>query len=449
MIENPSSVTKDKLTDTRENDLVSREEMRQLEARLNNQARNFRLASEVSQQLTTTLEFDELLRKVTELLADTFGLYYAAIFLYDSQTNWLVLRQGTGSAGQLMMAAGKHYDLRQSMGIVPSAARSLKAVLANNVMENDHYLPNPMLPETMAQLAVPMVYQGNLLGVLDLRSDEAYHYQADDVALMTTLAAQVAVAVHNAKLFGETQAARLAAERANEVKSAFLASMSHELRTPLNAVINFTQFVVDGDTGEINDQQQDLLSEVIKSAKHLLDLINDVLDMSKIEAGSLSLFIEDQIKLDHIVSSALLTAQGLLGHKQVSIKRIGQTDMPTIRGDYQRILQVLLNILSNACKFTEAGEIVVNTWVEKGEVLISVKDNGPGIVADDQHLVFEAFKQTKSGIRKGGGTGLGMPIAKNLVEAHGGRLWLESEAGQGATFFIALPIRSDRLVPIL
>jgi signal transduction histidine kinase len=245
------------------------------------------------------------------------------------------------------------------------------------------------------------------------------------------------------------RAAREQAERSDQVKSAFLASMSHELRTPLNAVINFTTFVIDGDTGPINEEQSELLTEVVTSARHLLDLINDVLDMSKIEAGSLKLFVEDNISVNAIVDSVTSTARSLIGGKPIRIKTDTNPDLPLIAGDRQRILQILLNIMSNACKFTDEGEIVVTAKQRNDEVVVAVSDTGPGIAPEDRALVFEAFKQTKSGLQSGGGTGLGMPIAKSLAEAHGGRLWLESVPGKGSTFYVALPIKSDELVPTL
>lgn len=241
----------------------------------------------------------------------------------------------------------------------------------------------------------------------------------------------------------ETQEAQEKAERSDKVKSAFLASMSHELRTPLNAVINFSRFVVDGDTGPVNEQQIELLNEVIGSAKHLLNLINDVLDMSKIEAGSLNLFIEDDIRLDSVLESVVSTGRGLLAGKPVRLNTAIDDRLPLLRCDRQRIVQILLNIMSNACKFTEEGEITVKAYAMDDEVLISVADTGSGIAAEDQRLVFEPFKQTRTGIRQGGGTGLGMPIAKSLAEAHGGRIWLESEHGRGTTFYVALPIQAE------
>ncbi|MBC7811424.1 MAG: HAMP domain-containing protein [Burkholderiales bacterium] len=245
----------------------------------------------------------------------------------------------------------------------------------------------------------------------------------------------------------EAETAQAQAERSDQVKSAFLASMSHELRTPLNAVINFSRFVVDGDMGPVNEQQADMLNEVIGSARHLLNLINDVLDMSKIESGSLTLFVEDNINLDDLLKKAAVIGKGLLAQKPITLSLNTDVDLPRIRGDRQRIYQIMLNLISNACKFTEKGTIEIEARQSRDEIIIAVADTGPGIALADQALIFEAFKQTNTGLRQGGGTGLGVPISKNLAEAHGGRLWLESQPGKGATFYIALPVKSDKLVP--
>lgn len=247
----------------------------------------------------------------------------------------------------------------------------------------------------------------------------------------------------------QAEASRERAERSDQVKSAFLASMSHELRTPLNSIINFTRFVADGDTGEVNAEQKDLLNEVIGSGVHLLNLINDVLDMSKIEAGSLNLFIEDNVNLESLLNSTLSTGRSLLTDKSVKLEKHIDENLPLIRADRQRILQILLNIMSNACKFTQQGEIVLSATRKKDEIVISIKDTGPGIAPEDEAVVFQAFKQTSTGLRQAGGTGLGMPIAKNLTEAHGGRMWLESQLGKGTTFYVALPVKSESLVPTL
>lgn len=246
----------------------------------------------------------------------------------------------------------------------------------------------------------------------------------------------------------ETQRAREAAERSDQVKSAFLASMSHELRTPLNSVINFTKFVAKGMMGPVTDEQVSTLGEVIDSAKHLLNLINDVLDMSKIESGSLRLFVEDNVSIQAVLDQVVSTGKSLIEDRPVQIATDIPANLPPVRGDRQRLLQILLNIMSNACKFTEQGQITIRAAQHNGSINISIQDSGPGIAPEDQSLVFEAFKQTNTGLRQGGGTGLGMPISKSLTEAHGGKLWLESSPGQGATFFVELPIQSAQLTPV-
>ncbi len=247
----------------------------------------------------------------------------------------------------------------------------------------------------------------------------------------------------------EAEEARDRAERSDQVKSSFLASMSHELRTPLNAIINFTRFVSKGTLGPVNEDQVETLENVTISGKHLLNLINDVLDMAKIDSGSLTLFVSDDVSLPEIITNVSVTGRALLNDKPVTIKTEMEETLPQIRGDHQRIRQILLNIISNACKFTDEGSITITAKQDNADVIISVTDTGCGIAESDQKMVFEAFMQTHDGLRQGGGTGLGMPITKNLIEAHGGTLELESELGRGSTFYIRLPIKSTTISPTL
>lgn len=236
--------------------------------------------------------------------------------------------------------------------------------------------------------------------------------------------------------------ARERAEQADHVKSAFLASMSHELRTPLNAIINFSKFLKKGLPGPVNAEQEELLGSISDSGQHLLNLINDILDMSKIEAGSLRLYVEPDVNLREIIANAVQYMQPLLADKPVSLEQSVPDTLPLLTGDRKRLLQIMLNVLSNACKFTDTGYVRISASVEADSIRISIADSGPGIAPEDSENVFTAFKQTDSGLRQGNGTGLGMPITLRLVEAHQGKIWFESQPGEGTTFFIALPLVS-------
>jgi signal transduction histidine kinase len=346
--------------------------------------------------------------------------------------------------GAQMVAQGKQMRL-DAPGLVPLAARTLQATVSNHALQDSDHILNPLLPNTRSELAIPMLYRGKLVGVLDLQSEKEERFNLEDVRILTTLAEQIAIAVTNARLFEEAQAALATAERANQVKSTFLASVSHELRTPLNAILNFAYFLASGMVGTLSDEQVDLVQKLSSSGKHLLNLINDVLDISKIESGSLSLLVEDNIDLAEEIQTVIALGQTLLTDKPVELRTDVAANLPLITGDRRRIRQIMLNLVSNACKFTEEGQITLAVHPREQEILISVKDTGPGIAAQDHELIFESFRQNETGIRQAEGTGLGLPISRSLATAHGGRLWLESVPGKGSIFFVTLPIRSPQL----
>jgi signal transduction histidine kinase len=242
----------------------------------------------------------------------------------------------------------------------------------------------------------------------------------------------------------QLQEALTEAERANQLKSQFLASMSHELRTPLNAILNFNEMIALGMTGPVSETQKDLLLKSLNSGNHLLNLINDVLDMSKIQADMLTLFVEDGIRLEVEIDSALSTIKSLLEHKP-DVKLVTDIDanLPAIRGDRRRIRQVVLNLLSNAIKFTDEGTVTLGAKVKDDVIQIAVFDTGPGIPEDKLEVIFQPFVQTSTGIRHQGGSGLGLAISRNFAELHGGKLWGESEFGQGAQFYFEIPLHSS------
>jgi len=240
----------------------------------------------------------------------------------------------------------------------------------------------------------------------------------------------------------EAEAARQRAERADQVKSQFLASMSHELRTPLNAILNFTEMMALGMVGDVSPQQKDILEKSLGSGRHLLDLINDVLDVSKMQSGMLALFLEENVDIREELDGVINTAQSLLAKRPVRLVEEVEGPLPLMSGDRRRIRQILLNLVSNAIKFTEKGTITIRAWRTDDEVVFGVIDTGPGIPVDQQERIFLPFVQTEKGVQHMNGTGLGLAISRHLAEAHGGRLWVESKPGEGAAFYVSLPVRT-------
>jgi signal transduction histidine kinase len=236
--------------------------------------------------------------------------------------------------------------------------------------------------------------------------------------------------------------ARKAAEDADAIKTEFLAHMSHELRTPMNAILNFSAFVADGLMGDVNKEQVKTLQKVMDSGNHLLSLINDILDISKIEAGMMNLFVEE-VDLNLLLMGTISTAKGLTKNSPIELISEIDKNLPKILGDKRRIRQIFLNLISNAVKFTPEGIVSLGASQEDKEIHIYIKDTGIGIAPEDQDTVFEAFRQAEHDLQNVVGTGLGMPICKHFIEAHGGTISFESELGKGTTFYIALPLENE------
>jgi signal transduction histidine kinase len=264
------------------------------------------------------------------------------------------------------------------------------------------------------------------------------------VDLLHTFAAQAAVAVENARLFQEIQEKGQQLELASRHKSQFLANMSHELRTPMNAVLGYTDLILDNIFGEVPEAIRDTLERVKSNGQHLLGLINDVLDLSKIEAGQLILSLGDYA-MDEVVHAVVSAVESLAAGKKLDFEATVAPDLPPGRGDERRLTQVLLNLAGNAIKFTDAGKVSIDARVNDGSFVVSVIDTGPGISEADQQKIFEEFQQAdSSSTRTKGGSGLGLSISRRIVELHGGRLWVESVLGHGSTFSFTVPLRVER-----
>ncbi len=412
-----------------------------LEFQVSQQTRDLQIAAEVSRQVTTILDLDTLLTEIVERTQDGFDLYTVSVFLLDEDSQELRLKAATGEAGLQAIAENKKFHINDR-GLVPLASRMKQAVVINDVSLSKDHFNNPLLPLTQSEVAIPMLFAGYLVGVLDFQSVDVNRFTDRDIQIFTTLGEQIAISVHNAEVFAEAQDSRREAEQANKIKSQFLASMSHELRTPLNGVLNFTQFVADGLVGDINDKQEELLRQVMSNGEHLLALINDVLDISKIESGSLKLLMEDQVEIGPILEEIGQIGQTFLGEKPVELKLDIAPDLPAIRADRRRVRQIALNLVSNACKFTTRGEILLKAYADADDLVLVVQDTGIGIELHDQDIIFETFNQAEAGVRQGEGTGLGLPISRHLARAHGGRLWVVSELGKGSTFYATLPTKT-------
>ena len=290
-------------------------------------------------------------------------------------------------------------------------------------------------------LVIPLLRPNKIVGALVVRRRKPGEFDKQVVDLMETFAAQSVLAIQNAKLFREIEEKGRELEAASRHKSQFLANMSHELRTPLNSVLGFTELLVDGIYGELPDKAKTTVARVQANGRHLLGLINDVLDLSKIEAGQLTLTLEDY-SVGQIVRSTVTAVEPLARAKGLELSTTVAENLPIGRGDERRLTQVLLNLAGNAVKFTETGAVDILAGAADGHFEIAVRDTGPGIAAKDQALIFEEFQQVdSSSTRQKGGTGLGLAISKRIVEMHGGTIDVESVLGSGSTFRLKIPIR--------
>jgi signal transduction histidine kinase/HAMP domain-containing protein len=418
-----------------------------LEGKVEERTRDLAIASEVSRQITRVLDMDLLLPELVEQTRQGFDLYYVAVYLYDTHADELTLEAGTGREGVRMKSEAKSFTLSSRPSLVAQVAREGQAEIINDVERSPIYSPNPHLPETRAEAGFPMLVSGELVGVLDLQSEIVGRFQESGVQIFSTLAEQIAIAVRNAQLYRQQEHVAQELERADLMKSQFLASMSHELRTPLNAIINFTQLIVMGVAGPVTEDQQTMLNTSLESSRHLLQLINDVLDISKIQAGKLSLYIEEHVNLNDEIKAVIDMAEPLLQKQNAlldqPIRFIQDIDqnLPLTACDRRRTRQVLLNLLSNAIKFTDQGSITLSAKKKGEEFIFAVMDTGPGIPQEMQARIFEPFIQMTDDIKHTQGTGLGLPISRSLAQAHGGDLWVESKIGEGTTFFFTLPFR--------
>jgi PAS domain S-box-containing protein len=402
------------------------------------------VSSEIGRIVTSTLDLNSIFTRTVSLISERFSFYFAAIYITEETGFNVILREATGEAGEKMKAQ-RYSVVKGFNSIVGKVAESGESMLVNDVQHQPLFHPNPLLLDTLSEVAIPLRIGTRIVGVIDIQSTQTNAFTNDDITVLQSLADQVAVAIDNARSYELSQQLIQDLREVDQLKSQFLANMSHELRTPLNSIIGFSRVILKGIDGPVSEMQQQDLTAIYNSGQHLLGLINDVLDLARIEAGKMELNFEE-VHLAEMTTSVMSTAKGLIKEKPIHLLQRIPADMPAVRGDTMRVRQVLLNLISNASKFTDEGSITVETRVQRGptgklEALINVIDTGPGISAEDQEKLFKAFSQVDgSATRKSGGSGLGLSICANLVQLHNGLIGVHSENGNGSTFWFTLPL---------
>ncbi len=406
-------------------------------------------SADVGRVATSILDQEVMLGEAVELIRDRFGFYHVQVFLLDANKKYVVLNKSTGALGQELLKEN-HKVAVNSADVVGQAA----ALREPQVVRNPEFLPDDdnhtfnipekhkeLLPDTQAELAIPLQVGDTLVGVLDVHSTSPTAFVQADISTMEILGAQLAIAIQNARVFREQQETAERLKEMDQLKTQFLANMSHELRTPLNSIIGFSRVILKGIDGPLTDLQKADLTSIHNSGQHLLGLINNMLDVAKIEAGKMELNIEE-IEIEPIIKSIMSTARALVKDKNVELVQEVQENMCNVWADPTRIRQIILNLVSNACKFTEDGEVRLRAYTDDDKLTISVSDTGIGIPLEKLNHVFEEFTQVDaSTTRKVGGTGLGLPISRHFVEMHGGQIWVESATGKGSTFSFSIPIK--------
>jgi two-component system, NtrC family, sensor kinase len=402
-----------------------------------------RALSEVGQAISSTLDLNAVLNTIVARATHLSGTDAGVIYEYDEAREVFVpratehleaeivdtmlatpVRKGEGATGRLA-------DVQEPNQVPDILVAPAESRVRGSLVRAGY----------RALLAVPLVREEHLLGGLTVIRKVAGAFAPDAVQLLRTFATQSALAIQNARLFREIEQKSRELEAASRHKSEFLANMSHELRTPLNAIIGFSEVLSERMFGELNDKQDEYLKDIHASGQHLLSLINDILDLSKIEAGRMELELSD-FDLPMTIDNALMLVRERAARRGIELQTTVDERLGHIQGDERKIRQVLLNLLSNAIKFTpEGGRIEVAAKPVDGSIKVSVSDTGVGIAPKDQEAVFEEFRQVGTADKKVEGTGLGLALSRKFIELHGGKIWVKSQVGAGSTFTFTIPVR--------
>ncbi|WKK65105.1 response regulator [Lutimonas zeaxanthinifaciens] len=422
-------------------------------AEVNQRLEELATVNDVSQALTQKLELGELIKMVGEQMKNLFksDITYLAIldkdkkminFPYQDGDSMPPMKYGEGLTSSIIKT-GESLLINQDKDISATYDKIGVARTGKNVM---------------SYLGVPIPVEDIIIGVLSVQSTkQASRFTQEDERLLSTIAINVGVALHNAELYEEAKEAKAKAEDANEAKSAFLSTVSHELRTPLTSVLGFAKIIrkrlEDKIFPSVNVEDQKIkrtmkqvsenLNVVVSEGERLTNLINDVLDLAKIESGRMEWHLRP-VFLQDVISRAIASTSALFEEKNLKLKTNISPDLPIVSADEDKLIQVVINLLSNAVKFTDKGKVSIEAYLDNGQIMVEVQDTGIGIAEEDKHKIFERFRQAGDTLTdKPKGTGLGLPICREIIEHHGGIIWMKSEHGVGSSFFFTIPTMGE------
>jgi GAF domain-containing protein len=425
------------------------DELRNRTTELGRSVSELQALGEVSQAVNSTLDLETVLSTIVAKAVELSGTEAGAMYGYDEQSSEFRLRATHGmDQGLIEVLTQRHIDLADPTIAAIFAQREPTQVADLREEAVSELNGIILLAGYRARMVTPLLRGEDIVGMLVVRRRTPGEFAKNTVDIIKTFAAQSALAIQNARLFHEIEDKSRQLAEASQHKSQFLANMSHELRTPLNAILGYTELMADGAYGEPSEKMLGILKRLEANGRHLLGLINDVLDLSKIEAGQLELELSDY-SIQDIAQTVRSTLEPLAADKKLAFKLELASDLPPGHGDGRRLTQVLINLVGNAIKFTDAGEVAIKAEADNGSFHVSVRDTGPGISAADQAKLFQEFQQADNAItKKKGGTGLGLAISKRIIEMHGGKIWVESQPGHGSTFAFTLPVVVEQQVNV-
>jgi PAS domain S-box-containing protein len=455
-------------------DITERKQAEEERARFTNQLRT---AADLTEWINTILDPDQLLLEVVTQLHERFDLYHVHIYLLDEPSQellkeldldevgrimrqrQLVMRAGSGGVGQKLLEQGHSIPITREQSLVARAARTRQIVSVGDTSTEPDFMPNPLLPETRSEVAVPLVVGDKVLGVLDVgdkvlgvldvQDNHPHRFTPTDLDAFSTLAGQIATTLQNAALFEKIQQTTERLREVDRLKSEFLANMSHELRTPLNSILGYTELLLMNLEEELDPETLQDIQAIHDNGQHLLNIINNILDLAKIEAGRMTLNLEE-VMIEPLLDELKNSTIGLLVNRPIDLRIEVEDDLPPIQADPVRLHQILNNLVANAVKFTDKGHVTLHAFSDPDEgdasgngwVCIQVQDTGVGISEADLKSIFDKFRQADGSFtRRAEGTGLGLSITLHLVLMHGGTIDVRSQLGQGSTFTVRLPVQ--------